>query len=526
MKSNIIRYLLGGLIAFWCIASNANTMAYTMRDLVSDFNAWWSSVHEFNFYTNGWSLWLQYYDKNTYWAIWTNFSSYWVSLDYMANVRSSRMMWWQHYYSWSDIVSAEYVSYPLVGFVDNWNWWITFKYFVNWDDPYFEDFNVVSRAWFLHTFSDWYSCLMDKVYFNAWSFIFMCSDSLRTYQVLAWWYTLWNHILYLDPYNSTNNVWWIARAENKAWSTTLIKQDLSEILYWDVEINQSLLESIFSTWFFSYTVSAWWSNVFPTCGLMACSSQSRVYWDVWFVYTKDLTTVDPDFGWWSNVDSNSWVVIPWSVSNSQLQEQISACIDEYTLVKDTSAFWYRCREDFSKWLLTDNQYYHIEDYLLSWDWIIFDSDYHTDNCANAGRLKWKMADLYPLRFNTDIHLAYNASSSTDWINISYLCWVRSYPDSSSDWVSTWQNLLNIFWVWNNAVWSWTVIDSVIMSAMDLISSPIQEYIIDPISSEYYSWYALVNKLTCSTSNNTFEYWDYILYFWVVVILFVLYRYFL
>lgn len=497
-----------------------------MWDLVDDFNSCSSCVHEFNFYTNGWGLGLQYYDKNNYGAIWTNFSSYWVSLQYMANVRSSRMMWWQQYHSWSEIVSAEYVSYPLVWFVDNGAWGITFKYFVNSDTPYFEDFNVSSRAWFTHTFWDWTSCLMDQVFFNAWSIIFKCSDSNRTYQILAGWYTLWNHILYVDAYNSTNNLWFIEWFEWKAWSITLSKEDLSEILYWDVEINQSLLESLFLTWYDSYTVSPGWSNIWPTCWLMACTTQSRDTSSVWFVYTKDLTPVVPDFWGWSNVDSNSWtwVILSWSISQQKTLEEYNSCIDRYINVKDLSSFWFQCRSDYENNKLTRSQYLDIENYVLdlssntafTWETV-------TDNCFLMSDIALNMFDTHSWTYNVDVNLAWRWSSSTNWVDLTYMCWSRPSQSSSSDWVSWWQDLLNQIWIWNSEEWSWSsVLDITIDSFKNLVSSPINEYVIDPISEEYYSWYNLLSNSACITTNNSFPYGDYLLYFAAAILSVVLF----
>lgn len=510
-----------------CCATAGNTYAYKMWNLVDDFYR--ESSHVSDLYLNWWSLWLQYY-RIWEWYVWTNAQSNWISLDYFANVRSSLLRWWQVYYNDnSEAVAWEYVAYPLVWFSDNWQWGINFQYFVNWDTPYMENFNVLSRAWFEVSFTDDSSCLLDTVYFNAWSLIFKCSDSNKTFQILAWGYSIWLRFLYVDAYNDSNNVWLIDWENNIAWSVTLDKQHMSEILYWDVYIDEAFLKSLFSTWYSSYTVTAWGSNIFPTCWLRSCWTQSRNSSDVWFYYSKDLVPVVPDF-WGNNNDNDSTFtppVLTWSVNNYESIEKYNSCIDRYLFVSDTSAFWYSCRSDYEDWKLTREQFINLQDYVLNINSLdIYTWDTYTENCNMFVDVAEAMYEYHSWTYNVDVNLAYRWSSNPDWIDLTYICWSKPEESSSSNGVTWWQNLLNQIWVGWTVTWSWNVVDSVFDWFISIIRNPLNEYVINPIQEEYNSWYNVMNQTACIYTNNSFAYWDYILYFWVILISLVLFGIFI
>ena len=527
MKSNIIRYLLVGLITAVCATTASKTSAYSMWDLWNNYRFCnWSTYPITNeFYVNP-SYQNQYYNTGN-WYIWAVYDTS-LNLDYASPLVYSRNSWY-HYKNlggWN--MSCSYVSYPLVWIDTNNQNWLIFKYFVDWDTPSMENFVVESRAWFQHTFWDWTSCVMDQVYFNVWSIIFKCSDSNRTYQILAWGYTLWNHILYVDIVNSSNNVWWISWAENKAWSVTVSQAVRSQIVYGWLDINQSFLENMFNSWYISYTISEGWNNIWPSCWLASCTAQSDD-WSSWYLYSRDLVQVAPDFWASSNPDSNSWawVILSWSVSQQEELQQYNSCIDRYINVNDLSSFWYSCRQDYENNKLTREQYLAIENYVLdlnsntpfSWSTV-------TDNCFLMSDIALNMFDTHSWTYTIDVNLAWRGSSSTDWIDLSYLCWSRPSGSSSEGGVNRWQDLLNRIWLWSSEVSSWSsVFDTTITSFKNMISDPFNEYIIDPIQSEYNSWYSMASPVACVTTNNSFAYWDYILYFGAVFLVLVLYWFF-
>lgn len=494
-----------------------------MRDLVDNFNHNSSSIHTIYFSNND-SLHNQYF-RDWYFGSTVG----WLNLQYSSYLRVSWLIWDRVIFnsSW-EAVGGWYVIYPLVWFVDNLNGWITFQYFMDWDSdsyPYLENFNVASRAWFTHTFWDWTSCLMDKVYFNAWSIIFMCSDSYRTYQILAWSYTLWNHILYVDPKNESNNVWWIWFEEWKARSQTVSQAVRSQILYWGFEINESFITALFSSWYNSYTITPWWSNFWPTCWLYECWTQSFSNSDVGFIYSRDLETIDPDF-WGSNTgDSNTWtwVILSWSISQKKSLEEYNSCIDRYIGVSDISKAMYACRSDYDNWRVTREQFLSMQNYVLDLSSnTAYTGETVTDSCFLMVDMALNQFDVHSWTYNTDINLAFRWSTSSNGLDLTYMCWSRPQIEPTSNPSNWWQDILDSLWVGASSTGSWTVIDSVFTRLKNLVSSPIDTYVINPITSEYNSWYNVLNSSSCVVNNSSFAYGDYILYFGVVLIFIVLF----
>ena len=512
MKSNIIKYLLVALGVIGAIAPITNSSAYRMRDLIDDFNSCSSCVHNTTFINNWWSYWLQYYDINE-WVI-SMYATYWVSLDYMANVRSSRLIRSQP--------NVWYVAYPLVWFADNGAWWITFKYFMHWSDAHLEDYNVWSRAWFTHTFNDWHSCLIDQVYFNVWSIIFKCSDSDRTFQILAWWYTLWNKFLYIDIYNSTNNLWWISWSENKARSITLEKEDLSEILYWDVEINQSLMESLFNTWYSSYTISSWWTNIFPTCWLKTCNTQGMSHW---FSYTRDLISVDPDF-WWSNSNTpnewNNFVPIWWSAYSWYL-----TCFQDWTEISSFANSRNDCRSQAMSSWMNLYEFMDVEDYVLNFTW---DDNENwrdiTDNVScQAFMLSAKLEydQYWSWYYSHLVSVAKNYKNASNSLPVEAYCWSNPLTHETNT-ITTRED---IYWESQqaNSPLSWEDCSNWFTCTLqEWINAP-KQYVYDNLiwsySGAFHSWYNAVDFVSCPTqSYRSTNYWNYIFIAWVVFLVFI------
>lgn len=521
MKSNIIRYLLGSLIVAVCGASATNTMAFKLWSLQdwnmsrSDIGSSFGKVclQNQSFYQGYWTLIKQGYTFGS-------FPGSSTCIDYMMGANSkyqaikTNPIW--------DASSYWFFYTSLVSFESDNSWWYNFKYYdINTNS--LQTFNVPSIAWFTYTLQWWQTVFFDEVYFWHDSIIFMDSSNHYTLQLLGTT-LLENLVLYIDPFSNWDNIYLIDFNYWKARSASLSWDYVASIMLNAVDIDNTLLFHTIPR-SSSYTVSAWNTSVWPVtawnlCSWDWCKQSNWGYSSNMWSYNVDLNYVAPDYE-----VNNNMAQISWSVSQSENLEQYNACIDEYTYVKDTSSFWFRCREDFQNWLLTDNEYYYIEDYLLSWDWIIFDWNYRTDNCARTARIAKEMLDLYPDNYLRDIRLAYNWSSSSNGIDLTYICWNRPSQSTSSDWVSWWQDILNWIGVWNSSEGSWNVFDLTVDSFKNLISNPFNTYIIEPIQSEYNSWYNLVTPVTCTTTNNTFEYWDYLLYFWVVIIVVVLYWFF-
>lgn len=523
MKSNITKYLLGWLLTAVCVATAGNSYAYKMRDLVDNFNHSSSSIHTVYFSTND-SLHDQYFRE------WYFGSTVWgLNLQYSSFLRVSWLTRYKTVFnsSW-EAVNGGYVIYPLVWFVDNWNWWITFKYFMDWDSdsyPYLENFNVPSRAWFTHTFNDWTSCLMDKVFFNAWSIIFMCSDSLRTYQILAWSYTLWNHILYVDPTNSSNNVWWIWLQEWKARSQTVSQSVRSQILYWWFEINESFITALFSSWYSSYTISPWWSNFWPTCWLYECWTQSFSDSDVWFIYSRDLQTVDPDF-WWSNTtnpdDWNNIVPIWWTAYSWYL-----SCFQDWTEISSFANSWNDCRSQAMSSWMNLYEFMDVEDYVLNFTW---DDNENwrdiTDNVACQSFMlsaKIEYDQYWSDYYNHLISVAKNYKNASNSLPVEAYCGSNPLTHETNS-ITTRED---IYWESKqaNSPLSWEDCSNRFTCTLqEWIEAP-KQYFYDNLiwtySGAFHSWYNAVDFVSCPTqSYRSTNYWNYIFIAWVVFLVFI------
>lgn len=561
--SNFTRYFLVGLFVAVSGATANHTFAYEMWDLVSDFNSCSSCVHEVNFVTNWGSLWLQYYNKNIYGAIWTPYTD-WVSLQYMANLRSSRLIW--------SVPNAWYVSYPLVWFEDNWIWGINFKYFMNWETPYLESFNVLSRAWFEVTFDDWTSCLLNKVYFNAWSIIFKCSDSNKTFQILAWGYSIGKAFLYLDAYNSTNNVWWIDWENWKARAITLEKEDLSKILYGDEYVDSNFLSSLFSTGYQSYSVSAWGSNIYPTCWLYDCWKQSTNSSDVGFTYSRDLTNVAPDFWNSNNNNSSSQVTIPDSVNTAVVAE---SCMDKTSKVRNYAFYYYLCNESsVSNWqgkaseLLFWSDYTYGPNRVLSTSWLNnacvqfvnyhnmifneFDWTWGYERYGVFANLSGSTPNGYLVTSNMYNPNEYFFNLAYTWVTQSvYLDENNNVKGLPSETVicNNYTNVINnnnnqsvgdkavSFWFnmicavglgsqedcakytnsWLSGSDSANFFDIVLDWLENVFDNPLTDRFISPLQEKYNEWFSLISPIQCVTTNNSFAYWNILLYFGVAII---------
>ncbi len=484
-------------------------------DIWSSF--WKVCIQNDSFYQGYWSLIKQWYSFWSYWGS-STCTDYVMGANSIFQAIKTNPIWNANSY-W-------YFFTSLVSFSSDNSWGYNFKYY-DISTNSLQTFNVPSIAGFNYVLTNWQTVFFDEVYFWHDSIIFMNSESHYTLQLLGTT-LLENLVLYGDPFSNWDNLYLIDFNLWKAWSTNLSWDYVASIMLNAIDISNNLLFNEIN-WTNSYSLSAWSTSVFPLtawnlCSWDWCKQSNWGYSSNMWSYNLDLDFVAPDY---SNQFPWGNPRLEWSITQQESVEAYNSCIDRYINVKDLSSFWFQCRQDYENNKLTRDQYLAIENYVLDLDSnTAFSWSTVTDNCFLMSDIALNMFDTHSWTYNTDVNLAWRGSSSTAWIDLSYMCWSKPSVTPSEDWINWWQDLLNRIWLWSSITsWWYSVFDTAISEFKDMISDPFNEYIIDPIQSEYNSWYAKASPVACVTTNNTFTYWDYILYFGAVILVLVLYWFF-
>jgi len=515
MITNPIKHLLVSLLAIVCVAPIAKCSAYEIGSLLADYNN--TNYHWLTLETSL-SLWSQYYNK--WGSNFTNFDSNKLNIDHSSFLKQSRIYWRQPYYNQDNtLASRDYVYYWLVWFESNGAWWINFKYYMDWWNPRFENFNVWSIAWFMHTFWDGHECLMNEVFFNNWSIIFKCSDSRRTFQILAWGYTLWNHVLYIDIYNDQDNLWRIWFEEWQARVVTASQSVRSDLMYWEIPINEWTISQLFASWFKQYDVSPGWSNLFPTCSLGACTPQSNYINSVWFVYSLSLTQDEPNI---SPSTPNNPVITTWWTAWSLY----TSCFQEWTNISSLANSWHSCRSQMMSSWMNINEFRDVEDYVLNMTWLDENRDQITSNpyCQSFivdARFLMNQYNNLPY-YKKVVNEARKYNTSSNMLSVEWYCWENPLTHETNT-ITTRED---IYWesAMANEKPDWSSDNWFTATLKNVISAP-QEYIynnlIVPYSWAFYSWYNQIDIVSCSNKPYfATPYWDEIFLVCVAFLFFI------
>lgn len=395
---------------------------------------------------------------------------------------------------------------------------------------------------------DGQTVLLNNIWF--WNNFFVLYDDNLTHTLqYIWNYKIKDYIIFVDPLTSSlesssyDNFYLISIPQKKAWSMKLVQMHLDNIFYGalaDYEIKNFPFVN-------SYTLTQTTNTtIFPKYSNYMSNSTSYVPNDIWFIYTKDLEYIAPNF-WWSNnnnTDTENWV----SNFNVALVNDYNDCVNKWENLRKALQLSTMCKlqwEDTWENIIinTGLNYTWSNTYCIDLDQFIFTAyNIYSWNWNN-----WIINENTNLQDNSasfnDLIFSwyYNSVFIDSWHNISWLpnwnSWCTAYTVSNfyNNEKSTIEKISDsltdffgsgVAWIYNDTVWSHSTFSWLVSSLSVWTSGFFNSYLFDPYITQFNSWYnkfySAVNLSGCSVIKQTFPdtiYWDIV--FYVAIIWFIL-----
>ena len=445
----------------------------------------------------------------------------------MNNPNNPNTSTWE-FYTWNDTTKA-YSMFETP--------WIWYSYTINWQ-------NVNFDMWFPY----------------HWTFVLYSSDTHHSIQ-LIWSKRLIDKVLYVDPYQSSDNVYVIDFYQWKAWSVTypteteLDKKLLSALMFWWIWNTDEFLKSFKymadNDWK-SYTIETWWTYFFPPTysqwsssyydssdGYHEFSTETSYYWLTRY-YKPDWQFESPD---WEFTEVNNY--------NEKLVNDYNQCVNKWENLRKALHLAVMCKNQdentiweniiIRTWLdytWTASYCLQLDNYVVdlysvySWNWATWIFSYDVNLQDNSLPINQLIFAWY--YHSVVVDNQWNISWLPSWNSWCAAYTLSNYYDENKTWVEKIADEITSFFgtgvarYYQDTIDNWQSFWWLIDSIKNWTSWYFTDYLFDPYIVMFNSWYNdFHNKIwvwSCSDIQNSvwsLVLWDYALYIVAFVIIFIL-----